>query len=133
MARTTRRLKPKEVKTERHVVVCAIVVETPEGTDITSTEANAVIPNLVNEVDEKLGGSQRRNGHGLLYAVKDITMFTERGFMFEARKHGFPRQFPDVYVDGPPKEMTVRRLRSTPRPKKRKIKVKKHSNEETTR
>ena len=133
MARTTRRLKPKDVKTERHVVVCAIVVETPEGTDMTDTEAGGVIPNLVNEVDEKLGGMVQRNGHGLLYAVRDITMFTERGFMFEARKHGFPRQFPDVYVDGPPKEMTVRRLRSSGRPKKRKIKIKKHTEEEAAR
>jgi hypothetical protein len=129
----TRKLKPKEVKTERHVVVCAFVIETLEGTDITNAEASGVIPNLVDEIDEKLGASIRRNGHGLLYAVKDITMFTERGFMFEARKHGFPRQFPDVYVDGPPKEMTVSRLRSTPRPKKRKIKIKKHTEQEAAR
>jgi hypothetical protein len=132
MARTARKLKPKEVKTERHVIVCAIVVETPEGTDITSTDAHGVIPTLVNEVDEKLGDSVMRNGRGLVYAVRDVTMFTERGFMFEARKHGFPRQFPDVWVDGPPKEMVVKRLRSAGRPRK-KVKVKKHTTEESAR
>jgi hypothetical protein len=107
-------------KTERHVVVCAFVVEVPEGTDMTDTEPNGVIPGLVEEVDEHFTGLTQRNGNGRLhYSVIDVTMFTERGFMWEARKHGFPRQFPDVYVDGPPPPMTIKRIRSAPRPKKR--------------
>lgn len=118
MARIRRNTK----KTERHVVVCAFVVETPEGTDITSTDDGAVIPQLVGEIDEHFVG----NGS----AVKDVTMYTERGFMWEVRKHGFPSQFPDVWKNGPPKEMTVRKLRSSPRPKK-KLKRKVTVNNET--
>jgi len=129
MARQIR--KPK--KTERHVVVCAFVVETPEGTDISNTESNGVIPNLVNEVDERLGGLTQKNGKGTLYEVVDVTMFTEKGFMYEVRKHGHPRRFPDVYADGPPIEMNIKRLRSSPPPKKRKIKIKPKNNEEATR
>jgi hypothetical protein len=131
MARTR---KKKEAKTERHVVVCTFVIETPEETDITNGNGDGVIPNLVNEVDERIAGLVQRNADGsLMYGIIDVTMFTERGFMFEARKHGFPRHFPDVWVNGQPQEMTIKEIRPATRRTKIKRKVQPKTTQETTR
>lgn len=128
MART--RKKPE--KTERHVLVCAMVVETKEGEDITN--GDGVIPHLVTQIDDLLTDDEQRSTNGrLLYAVRDVTLYTERSFMFEARKHGNPSRFPDVYANGQPQMMEVKQLRSAPRPKKRKLKIRKKTDEETAR
>ena len=105
MPRTRR--KKKAEKTTRHVIVCALVVETQEEEDIRKATMSGVIPNLVTAIDNEFVDQEVRNGDGsLLYAVRDVTMFTEMDFMLECRKHGHPRRFPDVWVDGPPAVVT---------------------------
>lgn len=127
------RARKKQEKTERHVLVCALVVETTEGEDITNGDGDGVIPNLVTQIDHLLTDDEQHTNEGKLhYAVRDVTLFTERGFMWEARKHGSPRRFPDVYLNGVPQEMTVKQIRSAPR-KKRKLKIRKKTTEEATR
>lgn len=88
---------PKPKETERHVLVSAIVVEVPKGTDVEDMGNLGVVQNLVCWLDGVLRDEEARNEDGtLFYCVRDVTLFSEKAFVAEMDDHGAVGNFPDV-------------------------------------